>query len=374
MSGSFDAVISSGLATIRQTATAAGNSIDKLADSMGVAGDKGRRQFRKIGEAINKMGGPLGEIGGKLFGAAGMEGGLSRLAVAAVAVGITFKVLSAQIAMAEARAKAFADAAASLREVHRGADKARESFAAGSESTGRLTAAAESVYGPGAAQIAKDYGTTFKQDPAEILRAMVETRKIPAELGVRALRIALTAARTQEASPTELVQKLTDHATLLRVLSAKKQDGLTDDESQAAMLLALDRGVSGPSAMRDAAISVRMSRVRPGPAQGHVPGVNSARGLQTTEQIKAFTNSETELAVRNSVTAAINPLAAAMLEWKAKNDEAIQKLQDTARAVGPVIEVIKDLGRGFGGEGSNENQIDRLNMSTGDAVTGGGPR
>lgn len=64
------------------------------ADLLEEAAKKQSKSWRELGHAISKVGGPLGELAAKFGGGFGMEGGLSKIAVAAAAVGLALKAVS----------------------------------------------------------------------------------------------------------------------------------------------------------------------------------------------------------------------------------------------------------------------------------------
>jgi hypothetical protein len=64
------------------------------ADLLEEAAKKQGKTWRELGHAISKVGGPLGELAAKFGGGFGMEGGLSKIAVAAAAVGLAIKAVS----------------------------------------------------------------------------------------------------------------------------------------------------------------------------------------------------------------------------------------------------------------------------------------
>lgn len=119
MSADFEAEIRNSLRALNSQVTALGSNIDKLQGKGRVAGQEVAKAFQKTavtaamakretaaaakesanfgksikasGEALTKMGGPLGEILGKLTGGAGLSGGLARAGVAAALFGIALK-------------------------------------------------------------------------------------------------------------------------------------------------------------------------------------------------------------------------------------------------------------------------------------------
>jgi hypothetical protein len=374
--GDFSAVLSNGLASIRSTAAAAANSVDKLANSMGMAGEKGGKQFKKIGEAITKMGGPMGEIGGKLFGAAGMEGGLSRLAVAAAIVGVSFKVLTAQIAMAEARAQAFATAAANMRSAMRGADQARQGFAAGSEGTGRKLAAAQSVYGSDADGRAEELAKKYGIGRTDVLDAMVATRSIAPEKRQAILEAALSAARTGEGSAADFVGLAKDPGAMARILGSTGGaygDTLTKTEKAATAMLVMSRGAMGPSAVADAGAAILSATgAGSGSAQDRITGVNQGHDIKTRGELGAFKSGETEAAIRGQSYDAVNPRAKAVRELYSAFEEMQKQFREMAALTPEWMKKIQNLGMAFGGEGSADFRGIHNADAAGYVVTGSG--
>ena len=368
--GSFDAILTNGMASIRSAATAAGRSVGGLREGMDKLGSTGSKEFRRIGEAIGKMGGPLGEIGGKFFGAAGMEGGLSRVALLAVAAGVAMKGLAAVIQVAEARASAFAAAAAGLRDVERNARSARNAFASGSEETGRAQARAENVVGKDAGGRAATFAKSYGVDQQDALRAFAATASIPKALRGIVLEAAARVASTGEYAMVEAVQRMTDRPTRARVLGASKTLSgipLPTGFGPAASLLQLMRGGNGEDA-RIEAINTLGGTTSPGPAQARLPGVVQAGNIATRGQVEAFTSGQTEVAKRQAAVEAIDPEAAAMLKWFSALQESQQKQRDLAAATPAFISFLKQ----FTASGSAETQLRREITGAAQALTGTG--
>lgn len=371
--GSFDAIITNGMAAIRGATDAAARKVGIFREHLGDLGTSGELQFKRIGEAITKMGGPLAQISGRFFGAMGMSEGMGKLTLAAIAAGIALKMMASSMQLVEKRAQAFAAVASDMRQIAKDARSAELSFASGSEGIGRLQAKAESVYAPDAGKVADLYATRFGVTKQDALTAMGNVARIPKANRASALVTAATVAQTSEYSMAEAVDRMSDRATLNRVLHAStKQFGgrLPVKDYMAAELLQLMRGTQGTEAKTDALAAVTGNKG--GPASWRTPGINQAENITQTAQLRAFVYGKTELAMRGQAAAIINPLAASLLEWNTKQQEAIQKLLDTSKAAGGVIERLKDLGRGFGGEGSYATQAERAQTAMGDGIMGTG--
>jgi hypothetical protein len=368
--GSFDAILTNGLASIRGAAEATGNSLGKLRDGMSKLGTVGDKEFRRMGEAISKMGGPLAEVGGKFFGAAGMEGGLRKMALLAVAAGVAMKTLASAIETAEARAQAFANAAAGLRDVERNARAARNAFAAGSEETGRTQAKAENIIGKDAGSRAAMFAKSYGVSQEDALRSFAATAAIPKALRGIVLEAAARVAATGEYTMVEAVQRMTDRATRDRVLGASNLASgipLPPGIAPAASLLQLMRGGMGAAA-RAEAINTIGGTANPGPAQARLPGVVQAENITTNGRVDAFTSGATELAKRQEAADAINPEAAALSKWFNALQESQQKQRDLAAATPGFINFLKQ----FTAQGSAETQRRREIIGAGEALTGTG--
>lgn len=364
--GSFDALITNGMASIRSAADAAGKSLSRMRQGLGSLGASGDKEFRKIGEAINKMGGPMSQIGGKFFGAAGMQGNIRALALTMTAAGIGMKVFTDVIRVAEIRAQALASALSGVRSAAASAAQARQSFAAGSEGTGRLTAHAEALFGKDAASraamIAKNYGGSQE----DALKAMVASRKIDPRYRGQAVEIAARVGATSETSADEVMSLLSDPAKLAQVLNAPKSFGgvgLQGNLGQAAMALMLARGGSGSAHFRSALNAIGGSASG---ARSRVRGIDQAKDIVTNAQVDAFTSGATEAAMRKAASDAVNPEAAALREWGNKLNETRQRLSDLAEATPRLVRLLQR----YTPEGDAEVQSMRQDTAAGAAVTG----
>ena len=356
--GSFDAVVSNGMATIARSSDAAGKSVEKVGAAIVNLEKESQKRFRDMGQAVAKMGGPLGSIGSRIFGGAGMSSGMRTLALGMTAAGIAMKVFSDAIATAEIKARALAAAMASVRQVSRQAAEARSSFALGAEGTGRLAAKAEALFGPDAssraASVAKNYGGSQE----DAMRAMVASRRIDPRFRGQAIEIAAQVGANSEASADEIMTLLSDPASLARVLNAPGgQDG------KAAMALMLSRGQSGDAAFRSA-----MQGVTPGAggARARTRGVDQASDIVTRAQVDAFKDRSTEAAKRLAAADAVNPEAAALREWGRNLQESQQKLADLAEATPKVIRLLQR----YTPQGDAEIQAMREANAAGAAIVG----
>lgn len=363
----FTAVISNGLATLRSSSDAAGRSIQGLAGGMKSLGTTGEKTFRSIGQAITKMGGPLGTIGGQFFGAAGMEGGIRRLALAAAAAGIAFRAFGAVMQAATQRAKAFAEAAAGIRSAMRSAADASRSFAAGSENIGRSQARAENIFGADAGGRAGMLAQSYGVETADVLEAMGRMGGIRKEARGRALEAALTAAASGEMSVSDAVGMLNDPQVFASVMAQKAGGGMSAAQQGAARLIMSRRGARGPDALREAIDTVGATA----PARAQLGETNRALNLVTRGQQAAFVSGRTGVAVREEAARVLNPAAAAILEWNKSQIEAIEKLRDASKKAGIVVEVINEVKGSLGfGERSFEGQARAAESAMGSAVTG----
>lgn len=370
MSADFTAIISNGLASIKAMASGAASGLDKMAGGLkrtGEAAKNAEKHMRDLGAAVARMGGPVGEIGGKFFGAAGMSGGIRTLALAAVGAGVAFKTFTSIMEAATARAQAFAEAAAGIRGALRSASEAQRGFAAGSVETGKLQARAENIFGADAGGRAQMLGQAFGVDAKDIMGAMAGAGGLKANQRAAALEAAAAAAATGEMTATEAMGMLSDPVARAAVLGQQSGGGLSAAQRGAAQLIMRNRGARGPDALREALDTVGAS----GPARGQLRGVARAGNLVTAGQQNAFTSGQAETALRTEAARTLNPLAAAMSDMYATQQEAAQKLMDAAKAAGFVIEVIKEVGGAVGlGGGSSEGQARRVAIAFGKAVKG----
>ncbi|MES2340007.1 MAG: hypothetical protein V4537_18085 [Pseudomonadota bacterium] len=98
------------VARFGQVAGAAFRKPKSEAEQLEEAAKKQGKTWRELGHAIGKVGGPLGELAAKFGGGAGMEGGLSKIAIAAGLVGVALKAVSAVLNKQTQDAKDAADA------------------------------------------------------------------------------------------------------------------------------------------------------------------------------------------------------------------------------------------------------------------------
>lgn len=364
--GSFDAIITNGMASIRSAADAAGKSLSRMRQGIGGLGSAGDKEFKKIGEAVQKMGGPMAEIGGKFFGSAGMQGGMRMLALTMAAAGVGMKVFSDVIRVAEIRAQALASALADVRSAAAGAAQARQSFAAGSEGTGRLTAHAEALFGKDAASraavVAKNYGGSQE----DALKAMVASRKIDPRYRGQAVEIAARVGATSETGAEEIMALLSDPAKLAQVLNAPKSIGgvgLQGNLGQAAMALMLARGGQGAGHFRSALNAIGGSSEG---ARARIKGMDQAKDIVTGAQVDAFTSGATEITARQAASDAVNPEAAAMRDWWSKVQESQRRLSDLAEATPNIVRLFQRYRPG----GDAEIQAMREMNAAAQAVTG----
>jgi hypothetical protein len=277
--GEFTAVIANGMATIRTMAGAAGQSVTRLAGGLTNLGDTGSKEFNKIGQAISKMGGPLGAIGGKFFGAAGMEGGLGKLAMAAAAAGVAMAVLGGRFEAAARKAEAMSRSVKYAADTIDRMESQRDAFRTGAEGPGRAAAAAESVWGSTATPDAKEMSDTYGISREEVMAAMAATRRFRPQVRRALLEAALTAAQTGEGSATDFLSQIDGPAGVARVMGSRAggayADTLTPRQRRAAQLLAMSRGASGTAAMTDVGVAI-LSAGSAGASSDQLRGVNLA--------------------------------------------------------------------------------------------------
>lgn len=277
--GEFTAVIANGMATIRTMSNAAGQSVTKLASGLTNLGSTGSKEFTKIGEAISKMGGPLGSVGGKFFGAAGMAGGLGTLAIAAAAAGVAMSVLSGHFEAATRRAEAMSRAVKGAADILDRMESQRDAFRAGAEGPGRATAAAESVWGSTASADAKEMSDTYGISREDVTAAMAATRRFRPQVRRALLEAALTAAQTGEGSATDFLSQIDGPAGVARVLESRAggayADSMTPRQRRAAAMLSMHRGARGADAMNDAGAAI-LTAGSAGASSDQLRGVNLA--------------------------------------------------------------------------------------------------
>lgn len=356
MSGDFAAVLTNGLAAIKSMGKAAADSLGGLAGKTESAGDeakKAAKHFRDLGAAIARMGGPIGEVAGKFFGARGMEGGLAKLAVTAVAIGVAFKVFDAAMERSRAKAKAFADAAAGLREALRAGEEASRDFAAGAESIGRTQVRAENLFGADAGKRAGKLAGENRIEASDVLDAMASSGAIPKSQREAALAAAMRASATGEGKASDFMGMMSDPATRARVLGQQTGGGLSSVDRGAAMLIMSHRGARGEGAFKEAVDTLGMSS----PARSQLGGINSVSSYITKNQQDAFTSGKTTAALTGKAARQVDAVDAAMQEWIRSQLAAIQNLREAAKAANQFAEDYKDAKDIItGGEGSFDTQ------------------
>jgi hypothetical protein len=330
--GSFDAVIANGMASIRTAADAAGRSVGAVRKGMEQMGSTGSREFARIGAAISKMGGPQAEMASRFFGAAGMEGGIARLAVGAALLGIAFKGIGAAMDASRARTEALIAATGKLGDAYRNAAKAKDDFAAGSADVGKTKAVAENLFGHRAGDVADALAKEFKVELGDVLKAMASTGAIPRDQRMAALRAALGVAATGEASAADAVGRLGDRATRERVLGQRKRTiagmPVSDERARSATLLQTMRGGNGEGAWNEAVAAVG----GPQGASGDQLAANAAAGSITTRgQVAAYDSGATAGARTQQAVEAVDPTSAALRKFGEEQMREIEKLRNTAR-------------------------------------------
>lgn len=352
--GSFEAIITNGMARVRQAADATGRAVGGLRSGVEQLGGGGEKAFGKIGGAISKMGGPLGDIGGKFFGAAGMEGGLARIALVAVAAGIAFRTISAAMDASKARTEALVAATSKLEAAYRNAGKAKDSFAIGSADTGRTKAVAENLFGHRAGDVAENLAKEFKVELGDVLKAMANTGAIPRDQRMAAIRAALGVAASGEATASDAVGRLSDRATRERVFG---QHGRTvagipigDEHARSAVLLQTMRGGNGEDAWIDAVEAVGG---RQGASGGQLAGLATAGSIVTRGQVQAFDSGSTNSALERKNNLEVNPIFKAFKEWSEAQDIAIRDLIESHKKSNLFVEGLSEMLSGYGLFGAN---------------------
>ncbi len=365
--GTFDAILTNGMASIRGAAEAAGKSVANLTSGFGKMGAIGEREFGRIGTAVAKMGGPTGELGGKFFGAMGLSGGIGKLAIAAVAAGVAFKAFGAAMEMARARAMALAEAANGLRNAMRAASEARRDFAAGSADIGKTQARAENLFGQDAGGRARMLSEAYGVETGDVLGAMAGSGGLRKEHRGQALEAALAAAATGEMTVSEAMGMLSDPATRALVLGQKSGEGLSASQRGGAQLILRRRGGHGPEALREALDTVGSS----GPARGQLGSLARAENIAANAQLDSFTSGETAGAVKDRNERAVAPGRKEFEQWLRAQNEAIAKLMDASRKAGAFWEWFANKKAGPGGlfgEGSYADQAGRANDAKVNAI------
>jgi hypothetical protein len=369
--GTFDAILTSGMASIKGAADAAGRSVGKMTQGLTRLGDTGTKEFGRIGQAVAKMGGPGGELGGKFFGAMGLEGGIGKLAITAVAAGVAFRAFSGALDMARQRAQAFASTLAGLRAAMRSAAEARRSMAAGAVDTGRTQAKAENLWGKHAGGEAKFMGDEYGVDAEDVLGGMAGSAGIPEKMRRRAMQMALTAARSGELSVTEAMRMLSDPAVRAIVLGQQAGGGLDATTKGAAQLVMRARGAHGPDALREATNAVGGFAQSPGTAREQLGDINRAGNVAFEGRTRAVASGATGQAIRERNANEV-PGRKEFDEWLRAQNAAVQQLEDASRKAGKWVEWWADKWslNGTIGPGSFATQAGDANQNKIDAIRG----
>ncbi len=379
MSADFTAVVTNGLVSIKQSGEAAASALRKVSSSIKSAGadavssfgsmrrmasddlkttgeeaSKATNKMKELGAAVARMGGPAGSIGGRLFGSAGASGGMAAIGLAAVGIGIAFKGVTTAMQFAEERAKAFSDAMAGIRDSYKQAADAQRDFASGSESAAITAEKAYNVYGQSAGDVINEATLGRRVTKEDAANALVKTAKVRKDLRKPVLDAAIAVADTMEASAETAAETIMASPMIIGLVKAGK-----NREAAAAALVEI-RGSAPTKAAREEALkTINGDRFSQEYKQG--VAVASERNKVFSAQVESYRAGEFASTVRQNTKDQLDPLGKATRDLSDASARARSALQDQADATGAWVTAMQTIGRVFGGQGSAEQQIDRLN-------------
>ncbi len=310
------------------------------------AAKKQGKAWRELGHAISKVGGPIGELAAKFGGGMGMEGGLSRIAVAAVVVTVALKAVSAVLNKQTQDAKDAGDAWKKMTDAIEGAqEKGRSASlggvgAAGGRRKVRATGGEEGIEqlddlvskgvvseDEATAGLSAIYGRFGRTAQA---RAAVHTARALASTGVPFSHAASELAKGGSDTSLPGVGRQTAGRIFNDYYGAVQ--GGADNFNQALY----DTG--GDKYLGQAA---------------EVQGVQAQTAAVRRGQV---TSGEALGVARDQLADAKNPAAAAIQKVYDAHVKEIELLQKLAELQSNAAANLKDLGVIFGGEGSFEYQ------------------
>lgn len=330
----------------------AGNAFKKPktdADLLEEAAKKQGKTWRELGHAIGKVGGPLGELAAKFGGGLGMEGGLSRIAVAATLVAVAMKAVSAVLTKQTRDAKDTAEAWQKMSEAIRDAEDKNQSAslsglgAAGGRRKVRATGGEEGIEqldllvkggvvseDEGAGGLSAIYGRFGRTAQA---RAAVNTARALAATGVPFSHAAAELAKGGGDMTLPGVARQTAGQIFNDYYGAVQ--GGADNFNQAIQDTGGDQYLT--AAARTQGVQAQTAAVRRG----------------------QVTAGESEGAARGELAAAKDPASAAVLKIFDAYQKEAALLAKMAELQGDLARKFQDLGVLFGGEGSATNQWER---------------
>lgn len=378
MAADFEAEIRNSLRALNSQVTALNASVDKLQSKGRSAGREVGDAFRraapeaakakaavdgfggtvkKTGEALTKMGGPLGELLGRLTGGAGLAGGLGRVAAAAAVFGLAMRAGNAVIEAQIDRTQKLIDAQKELRDVRASARAAEQQQALGAaggqgndlrqlfvrgnveaiDTANRLAASGigdASSIRKGVAQAYTLTGMNEKETAIAAAQRIANMGDMPFDQAIGAL--------------------VGDRASLKSMM---RPGGF---KAGLERFILKQRGLS-PTAANRAKIGdeLTFSETSANESEGLIAELNKTQGslnqIEKVGQDRVFLG-QSSTAAAGQLAAARSPESAAMLELFNRQQQADADMRALIRAQGPIMAGIKDALMLIGGQGSFETQ------------------
>lgn len=399
MATDFEAEIRNSLKSLTSQVTALGNStnvVERKAGSMSAsveaafrrtnlqmkkaaeAGAEVGMSVKKIGEAAQRAGGPLGEIVGKLTGGAGMSGGLASAAVAAGVLGLAMRVGTTVI---DARVQSTKQLIAVTRELtavkEAAAKKVGEQGLGAAGSQGQSLALLNTRGGPDAINEANEIAATGVASASDV-RAGVAASYLRRPRGVSQTmrRAALDAAgqvsSSGEGGFAEAVNAILSSPQLLEKLATEGAAGV------AARVVVGNRGqvANGRNlgaARYDLANQRRLAVFGETASNRAVAALAEIQGVgNQAEQVgqDRIADGSALGAARSALSAAKSPESAGMVALFAKQQQADDEMRRLIKSQGRIMADLKDVMMLVGGEGSFRNQLRKKQVAEAGAAFG----
>lgn len=389
----FEAEIRNSLAMLASQVNALTNGMDNLQKKGKKAGDdikdkfneaaaaakkaaEQQKQFdttiQKVGSGLNKFGGPLGDLIGKLTGGAGMGGALATVATAAALAGFAMKAFNAVVDAQIDRVRRLSAAQRELITIKENARKTEQQQGTEGLSQGERLRTLFNRGGEDAAieanTIALQGFTTTEEAQSGIAQAFLTKDKKTRDLIIKA---ATQVTRAGEGGFSDAIKTIQDDPVLLRRI----QKGDVGDVS--ARVVAKNRNQL-PSAGNLNNIRNQLERGTFGQAESRfIQQLETTQGLRNdvriVEQDRVIDGSALS-AAREDLARAKSPETAAILELFKKQQQADADMREQAKAqttiLGRIHSTLQNIGALVGGPGDIENQRRRQVIAESNAALG----
>lgn len=303
-------------------------------------------------KAAQKFGGQGGAIAGQFASAGSMDGILGRVAIGAAVVGVAFRALNAVIDARVNQERQVIELTGKLRDGLAGAAKAASQQAIGG--LGQADVVTKLISRGGnlkqARAIADELGVTDADAAGGLADAMLEFGKF--QDGI--IKAAKLAAESGQMGFSDAVSALRGDRFARRLAG----DGRAGEA--AARVVGAKIGDRDFTTAQLAQFSGNLNR------GGIVDQFTEATGIRNQigrSQLERVRNGEATGALREELSEAVNPAAAATLRWNKAIEENVAQLEALSKAQGAVGALFANLGLLAGGQGSFRQQANRLNIS-----------